>query len=124
MKAWILEKQSNMEEKPLRLMDVPKPVPKEQEVRVQIQACGICRTDIHIAEGDLPMKKSPLILGHEIVGKVDEIGPGVKHLKKRDPVGISWLFSTCGKNHLHHIIIEACLLLRLRTIQIIYGGEM
>ncbi|MFW6139773.1 MAG: alcohol dehydrogenase catalytic domain-containing protein [Acidobacteriota bacterium] len=97
MKAWILEKQSNIEEKPLKMVEVPDPMPGEQEVRVQIQTCGICRTDIHIAEGDLPLKKSPLILGHEIVGLVDEVGPGVKTFKKGDPVGISWLHSTCGK---------------------------
>jgi len=97
MKAWILEKQSNIENKPLRLSDVPLPVPGEKEVRVKIQACGICRTDIHIAEGDLPLKKSPLILGHEIVGFVDQTGAGVTKFKPRDPVGISWLYSTCGK---------------------------
>jgi len=67
MKAWILEKQSNIDEKPLKLADVPLPVPDKQEVRIKVLACGICRTDIHIAEGDLALKKSPLILGHEIV---------------------------------------------------------
>jgi len=97
MKAWILEKQSNIENKPLKRAEVPDPLPGEKEVRVQIQACGLCRTDIHIAEGDLPLKKSSLILGHEIVGKVDRVGPGVKNLKKGDPVGISWLYSTCGQ---------------------------
>lgn len=97
MRAWVLEKQSNIEDRPLKMAEVPAPVPGEKEVRVKIQACGICRTDIHIAEGDLALKKSSLILGHEIVGKVDELGTGVKKLKKGDPVGISWLFSTCGK---------------------------
>jgi propanol-preferring alcohol dehydrogenase len=97
MKAWILDKQSNIENKPLKRAEVPDPMPGEKEVRVKIQACGICRTDIHIAEGDLPLKKSSLILGHEIVGKVDETGAGVKNLKKGDPVGISWLYSTCGR---------------------------
>ncbi|MGM0467036.1 MAG: alcohol dehydrogenase catalytic domain-containing protein [Acidobacteriota bacterium] len=97
MKAWILEKQSNIEDRPLKMVEVPDPLPGEKEVRVQIQACGLCRTDIHIAEGDLHLKKSPLILGHEIVGKVDRVGPGVKNLKKGDPVGISWLYSTCGR---------------------------
>jgi len=60
MKAWILEKQSNIDEKPLKLADVPLPVPDKQEVRIKVLACGICRTDIHIAEGDLALKKSPL----------------------------------------------------------------
>jgi propanol-preferring alcohol dehydrogenase len=97
MKAWILEKQSKIEQKPLTLADVPVPHPGEQEIRVKVQACGICRTDIHIAEGDLPLKKSPLILGHEIVGKVDQIGKRVKNYRPGDPVGISWLYSTCGQ---------------------------
>ena len=66
-------------------------------LRRSIQACGICRTDIHIAEGDLPLKKSPLIPGHEIVGVVEKTGKGVKKYKAGDPVGISWLYSTCGR---------------------------
>jgi propanol-preferring alcohol dehydrogenase len=97
MKAWILERQSNIENRPLRLAEVPVPRPDNQEIKVKIQACGICRTDIHIAEGDLPLKKSPLILGHEIVGKVEEAGKGVQKFRPGDPVGISWLHSTCGQ---------------------------
>lgn len=97
MKAWILERQSKIEGKPLRFVDVPLPHPDEQEIRVKVQACGICRTDIHIAEGDLPLKKSPLILGHEIVGVVEKTGEGVKKLTPGQRVGISWLHSTCGE---------------------------
>ncbi len=97
MKAWILEKQSNIDEKPLKLTDVTLPVPDKREVRIKVLACGICRTDIHIAEGDLALKKSPLILGHEIVGVVEKTGEGVKNLRIGDPVGISWLYSTCGR---------------------------
>ena len=66
MKAWILERQARIEEKPLKLVEFPAPRPKDNEIRIKIYACGICRTDIHIAEGDLPMKKSPLILGNEL----------------------------------------------------------
>jgi propanol-preferring alcohol dehydrogenase len=97
MKAWLLEKQSQMEEKPLRLADVPMPLPDSHEIRVKVQTCGICRTDIHVAEGDLPLKKSPLILGHEIVGIVDKTGEKVTKFKSGDAVGISWLYSTCGR---------------------------
>jgi propanol-preferring alcohol dehydrogenase len=97
MKAWLLEKQSKMEERPLKLADVPKPLPDNQEIRVKVQVCGICRTDIHVAEGDLPLKKSSLILGHEIVGVVEKKGERVTKFKSGDPVGISWLYSTCGK---------------------------
>ena len=97
MKAWILEKQAKIEEKPLRLAEVPTPHAKDGEIRIKILVCGVCRTDIHIAEGDLFLRKSPLILGHEIVGIVDEIGKDVKNFKVGDKAGVSWLNSTCGK---------------------------
>jgi len=97
MKAWILEKQARIEEKPLRLADVPTPRPQDNEIRIKIFACGVCRTDIHIAEGDLPLRKSPLILGHEIVGVVDEVGKEVKNFKLGDRAGVAWLNSACGK---------------------------
>ena len=71
MKAWIFEKQAKIEERPLKLVEVPTPHAYDDEIRIRILVCGICRTDIHIAEGDLPLKKSPVILGHEIVGIVD-----------------------------------------------------
>ncbi len=74
MRAWILEKQAKIEERPLRLVEVPTPHAKDGEIRIKINVCGVCRTDIHIAEGDLSLRKSPLILGHEIVGIVDEVG--------------------------------------------------
>lgn len=97
MKAWILEKQAKIEEKPLRLEEIPTPHPKDDEIRVKIHACGVCRTDIHIAEGDLPLRKSPLVLGHEVVGVVDEVGKDVKNFKLGDRAGIAWLNSACGK---------------------------
>ena len=61
MKAWILEKQAPIESRPLELKEVPTPDPAAHEVRIKNVACGVCRTDIHVAEGDLPLKKSPLI---------------------------------------------------------------
>ena len=97
MKAWILEKQAKIEEKPLRLAEVPTPHAKDGEIRIKILVCGVCRTDIHIAEGDLPLRKSPLILGHEIVGIVDETGKDVTNFKVGDKAGVSWLNGTCGK---------------------------
>lgn len=97
MKAWILEKQAKIEEKPLKLEEIPTPHPKDNEIRIKIVNCGICRTDIHIAEGDLPLRKSPLILGHEVVGIVDEIGKDVKNFKSDDRAGVAWLNSSCGK---------------------------
>ncbi len=96
MKAWILENQAPIEEKSLVLKALPDPEPKEHEIRIKNIACGVCRTDIHVAEGDLPMKKSPLILGHEVVGIVDKIGEQVTNFKIGDRAGIAWLNSTCG----------------------------
>lgn len=84
MKAWILEQQAQVESKPLSLVEVNTPHPQEDEIRLKVLCCGICRTDIHIIEGDLPLKKSPVILGHEIVGIVDEVGKNVTQFKKGD----------------------------------------
>jgi len=97
MKAWILENQSDIEKRPLRLAEAPQPQPGNREIRIKVQACGICRTDIHIAEGDLPLKKSPLILGHEIVGVVEKTGKEVKDYRTGDHAGVSWLHSSCGR---------------------------
>jgi propanol-preferring alcohol dehydrogenase len=97
MKAWILEKQAPIEGKPLELKEVRTPNPEAHEIRIKNIACGVCRTDIHVAEGDLPLKKSPLILGHEVVGLVDKIGDQVSNFKIGDRAGIAWLNSTCGQ---------------------------
>jgi propanol-preferring alcohol dehydrogenase len=97
MKAWILEKQASVEERPLKLVEVPTPHPKDDEVRLRVLVCGVCRTDIHIAEGDLPLRKSPIILGHEIVGVVDEVGERVERFRVGDRAGVYWLHSACGQ---------------------------
>ncbi len=97
MQAWILEKQAKVDGKPLRLAEIPAPHPEDKGIRIKIAACGVCRTDIHIAEGDLPLRRSPLVLGHEIVGVVDEVGKEVKGFKHGDRAGLTWLNSTCGK---------------------------
>lgn len=81
---------------PLRLADVPRPEPREGEVRVKVAACGVCRTDLHVADGDLTEPKRPIILGHEIVGRVEKLGPGVTRFALGDRVGIPWLGHTCG----------------------------
>ena len=81
---------------PLRFDEVPTPEPSDDEIRIKVHACGICRTDIHIAEGDLALKKAPLILGHEIVGVVDTVGRDVKTFGPGDRAGIAWLNRACG----------------------------
>jgi propanol-preferring alcohol dehydrogenase len=97
MRAWILEKQAKIEERPLQLAEVPTPHPQDDEVRIKVLVSGVCRTDIHIAEGDLALNKSPLILGHEIVGVVDEVGVAVRRFRVGDKVGAYWLYSSCGR---------------------------
>jgi alcohol dehydrogenase, propanol-preferring len=81
---------------PLRLEDMADPVAGAGEVRVKVSACGVCRTDLHVVDGELPDIPYPIIPGHEVVGRVDTVGPGVSHLKPGDRVGVPWLGHTCG----------------------------
>ncbi|MBW1702175.1 MAG: alcohol dehydrogenase catalytic domain-containing protein [Deltaproteobacteria bacterium] len=97
MRAWILEEQAKIETRPLKLEEVPLPHTGDDQVRIKVLVCGVCRTDIHIAEGDLPLKKSPVVLGHEIVGVVDEVGKNVKRFSIGDRAGVYWLYSSCKK---------------------------
>ncbi len=82
---------------PLQLREMPAPDPGPGQVRVKVRVCGVCRTDLHIVEGDLPLVKRPIIPGHETVGMVDKIGAGVRSVKEGDRVGIAWLQGTCGR---------------------------
>jgi len=81
---------------PLRLASIPDPLPAAGQVLLRIRACGICRTDLHVADGELPEPKLPLVLGHEIVGDVASIGAGVDRFAAGDRVGVPWLGWTCG----------------------------
>lgn len=92
MKAMVLEKSLQ----PLVLKEVPIPKPLSQQVLIKVTACGVCRTDLHIIDGELIKPKLPLILGHEIVGAIIQTGREVKHLKEGDLVGVPWLGYTCG----------------------------
>jgi propanol-preferring alcohol dehydrogenase len=82
--------------RPLVARDLPDAAPAAGEVRVRIEACGVCRTDLHVVDGDLPPRVMPMIPGHEIVGVVERAGAGVAHLEVGDRVGVPWLGSTCG----------------------------
>ena len=93
MKAMVLKEQKRA----LKLMDVPKPVPQKGQVLIKVLACGVCRTDLHILDGELTKPKLPLIPGHEIVGEVIETGDRCKRIKKGARVGVPWLGYTCGK---------------------------
>ncbi len=81
---------------PLQLKDMDDPVPRAGEVRVRVSACGVCRTDLHVMDGELPDIAYPIIPGHEVVGHVDAVGPDVRNLKLGDRVGVPWLGHTCG----------------------------
>jgi len=80
----------------LALQDVPVPVPSEGQVRIAVEACGVCRTDLHVIDGDLTGPSLPLIPGHEIVGRVDEVGADVSGISFGQRVGVPWLGHTCG----------------------------
>ncbi|MBI4382017.1 MAG: zinc-dependent alcohol dehydrogenase family protein [candidate division NC10 bacterium] len=97
MKAMCLSKAQPIEQNPLELSDLPAPIPGPDEVRLRVEACGVCRTDLHIIEGDLPLPKLPLIPGHQVIGIVDRVGEGVTRFRIGDRLGIPWLFSTCGQ---------------------------
>jgi alcohol dehydrogenase, propanol-preferring len=93
MKAMVLEKIGD----PLTLKEVPKPSPGEFEVLIKVRACGVCRTDLHIVEGELNSPKLPLILGHQIVGIIEEVGCKVSREKIGKRIGVAWLGRACGK---------------------------
>jgi len=97
MKAMVLTKQGEVSTNPLQPREVPLPVPASGQALVRIRVCGVCRTDIHVVEGELPDVKRPLIPGHQAVGIVSEKGAEVDGVTVGDRVGIAWLQGTCGR---------------------------
>jgi propanol-preferring alcohol dehydrogenase len=93
MRAMILEKAGTS----LRLKDTPIPEPSPHQVLIKVSACGVCRTDLHIMDGELASPSLPLIPGHQIVGTVDKSGTAVRLFKPGDKVGVPWLGWTCGE---------------------------
>jgi propanol-preferring alcohol dehydrogenase len=81
---------------PLEWTELPERQPGAGEIRVRIGACGVCRTDLHVFDGDLPDQRLPIVPGHEIVGRVDALGQGVEGLRIGERVGVPWLGHTCG----------------------------
>ncbi len=92
MKAMVLEQPG----RPLRLRQLAKPTPGPRQVLVKVSACGVCRTDLHVVDGELTEPKLPLVPGHEIVGRVEAVGAGAERFDIGDRVGIPWLGHTCG----------------------------
>jgi propanol-preferring alcohol dehydrogenase len=97
MKAWTLNKPAPVSEHPLQLTERAIPVPSNDEILLRVAACGICRTDLHVVEGELPVRRSPVIPGHQIVGSVAALGSGVEDFALWDRVGVAWVNRTCGK---------------------------
>ena len=93
MKAMLLD----APRRPLRPADVPDPVPGPGELLLRVKACAVCRTDLHVLDGDLAEPKLPLVLGHEIVGVVERAGEGASRYARGARVGVPWLGSTCGR---------------------------
>ena len=79
------------------MKELPVPEPAEGQVLIKVSACGVCHTDLHIVEGDLPLHKVPIVPGHEIVGRVEAVGPGVEGISVGQRVGVAWLHRACGE---------------------------
>ena len=97
MKAMVLNQTNDVSTSPLRLHERSIPVPNAGQILVKIHVCGVCRTDLHVVEGELPDVALPLIPGHQAVGTVVQVGAKVLEIKEGDRVGIAWLQDTCGR---------------------------
>jgi propanol-preferring alcohol dehydrogenase len=96
MKAMVLQNISPIEREPLKIMELPDPVPGLKEILVKVSACGVCHTELDEIEGRL-QPNLPIVLGHQIVGRVERLGPGTTTFNLGDRVGIAWIHSACGK---------------------------
>lgn len=96
MKAMVLDEIAPIESSPLAWRDVPTPEPGAGHVRLKVRCCAICRTDLHVIEGDLPKARLPIIPGHQVVGVVDRLGEACRRLRIGQRAGSAWLRSTCG----------------------------
>jgi alcohol dehydrogenase, propanol-preferring len=96
MRAWVVQRTSPIDEGPLREVRRDEPIPGPTEVRVRVRVCGICRTDLHLAEGDLTPRRPATVPGHEIVGTVDAIGRDARRFELGERIGVAWLRRTCG----------------------------
>jgi alcohol dehydrogenase, propanol-preferring len=97
MRAMRLFKPQSAENIPIALADLPIPEPGPGQVRLRVHYCGVCHTDLHTVEGDIHPPHLPVTPGHQVVGIVDSLGPGVSERSKGDRVGVPWLYSACGK---------------------------
>src|SRR5260370_41867847 len=96
MKACVLRSPAPVENNPLELVDVPTPQPTGDQLLIKVQACGVCRTDLHVVEGELPPGKRPVTPGHQVVGTVERAGPDARRFQPGDRVGVAWPPRTDG----------------------------
>jgi propanol-preferring alcohol dehydrogenase len=97
MKAMVLREPRPAEQNPLSLADLPVPEPSHGQVRLQVRACGVCHTDLHLVEGEIALPRLPVVPGHQIVGHVEAVGDGATRFALGARVGVPWLYSTCGQ---------------------------
>src|ERR1700735_3647479 len=97
MQAWVVDQPGPIDEGPLLRVKRAIPIPRAGQVRLRVTVCGVCRTDLHLAEGDLTPKHAGVTPGHEVVGYVDRLGPRCSRLHEGDRVGVPWLAHTCGE---------------------------
>jgi len=96
MRAWAVAMPGPIDNRPLHLVERPVPEPGPGQVRIKVLVCGVCRTDLHLAEGDLAPHRPGAVPGHEVVGLVEELGPSCNRLEVGQRVGAAWLAATCG----------------------------
>jgi alcohol dehydrogenase, propanol-preferring len=96
MRAWVVHQPGPIDQHPLELVERPVPSPGPAQIRVRVVTCGVCRTDLHLAEGDLAPRRHGVVPGHEVAGIVDASGPGSHRFTIGDRVGVPWLAETCG----------------------------
>ena len=99
MKAMVLKSLCNLKENqtPLELLDLPVPVPAENQILLKVSTCGVCHTELDEIEGRTPPRQLPVVLGHQVVGRIKAVGSKVSTFKTDDRVGVAWIFSACGK---------------------------
>jgi propanol-preferring alcohol dehydrogenase len=97
VRAWVVRDPGPIDSGPLEPVELPEPDPGRGEVRVRVEACGVCRTDLHLAEGDLAPRRPRTVPGHEVVGVVDALGAAAARFAVGDRVGVAWLRGTCGR---------------------------
>jgi propanol-preferring alcohol dehydrogenase len=96
MRAMILPQPGPVAGSPLQLAELPTPEPGPGEVRIRVEVCGVCRTDLHVVEGELPPHRAAIVPGHEVVGRVERAGPAAERFQVGDRVGVAWLHAACG----------------------------